>query len=75
MLTPESIDAERKRPRPEEPFYSLTLSAGGVDEITFSLGWGKAAHERIEALGRAIEYDQGAIAKVLAKLKEEEEKK
>ena len=75
MLTPESIDAERKRPRPKEPFYSLTLSADGVNEITFSLGWGKAAYERIESLGRAIEYDHGAIAKVLAKLKEEDEKK
>jgi hypothetical protein len=75
MLKPESIDAERKRPRPKEPFYSLTLSADGVDEITFYLGWGKEAHGRIEALGRAIQYDQGAIAKVLAKLKEGEEKK
>jgi hypothetical protein len=75
MLTAERIDAERKRRRPKEPFYSLTLSADGVDETTFSLGWGKAAHERIESLGRAVEYDHGAIAKVLAKLKEEEEKK
>lgn len=74
-LKPESIDAERKRARPKEPFYSLILSADGVDEITFSLGWGKEAHGRIEALGRAIQYDQGAIAQVLAKLKEEEEKK
>lgn len=75
MLKPERIDAERKRPRSKEPFYSLTLSADGVDETSFHLGWGKAAHERIETLGRAMEYEQGAIAKVLAKLKDEAERK
>jgi hypothetical protein len=74
-LKPEAIRAERERPKPKEPFYTLALSADGVDEITFHLGWGKDAHARIEALGRAIEYDGGVIAKVLAKLKEEEEKK
>ena len=74
-LKPESIDAERKRPRPTEPFYTLTLSAAGVDELTFHLGWAKEAHARIEALGRAMEYDRGPIAKLLAKLKDEEEKK
>jgi hypothetical protein len=74
-LKPESIRAERIRPRPKEPFYFLTLSADGVDELTFSLGWGKEAFARIEALGRAIQYDGGIIAKVLAKLKEGEEKK
>jgi hypothetical protein len=75
MLKSESIDAERKRPQSKEPFYSLTLSADGVDEITFHLGWGKAAHERIETLGGAMAYNQEAIAKVLAKLKDEEERK
>src|SRR5262245_20664874 len=35
-LTPESIEAERKRPRPKQPYYSLALSADGVDELTFS---------------------------------------
>lgn len=71
-LQPESIDAERKRAPSKEPFYSLNVSASGVDEITFSLGWGNTAHGAIEALGRAMEYNQEAIAKVLAKLKEEE---
>ncbi len=75
LLKPESIDAERKRPRPTEPFYSLTLSADGVDEVTFYRGWGKEAHARIEALGRAIQYDHGTIAKVLEGLQEAEEKK
>jgi len=75
MLKPESIDAERKRAQSKEPFYSLTLSANGVDEITFYIGWGKEARGGIEALGRAMQFDQGAIAKVLAKLKDEEERK
>jgi HEAT repeat protein len=42
------------------------IGADGVDEITFHLGWGKEAHTPIEALGRAIQYDNGTIAKVLA---------
>jgi hypothetical protein len=71
LLKPESIAAERKRPRPKEPFYSLTLSADGVDELTFSLGWGKEAYSQIEALDRAMQSNQKAIAKVLAQLKEE----
>jgi hypothetical protein len=69
MLKPETIRAQRKRPRPQEPFYSLTLSADGVDELIYYLGWGKEAYARIEALGRAIQYDRGTIAKVLLKLK------
>ena len=60
-----------KRPKIDEPFYSLALSADGVDELTVPLGWGKEAYGRIEGLGRAIERDSGAIARVLAGLKEE----
>jgi hypothetical protein len=72
VLKPETIDRERKLPRPGEPHYSLILSADGVDELTFVLGWGKEAHARIEALARAIHYGQQALTKVLAGLKEED---
>jgi hypothetical protein len=72
VLTPENIRAERTRPRPKEPYYSLTLSADGVDELSFHLGWGKEAHARIQPIYRAMQSDDQAIARVLAKLNEAE---
>lgn len=38
------------------------------------LGWGEEAHARIEACGRAMQYNQQAIAKGLSKLKSDEER-
>ncbi len=68
LLAPESLRAEQKKPRPRQPYYSLALSAEGVKEVSFSLGWGKEARKRLESLARAIQYDAGTIARVLAKL-------
>ena len=42
-----------------------------MEELTVYRGWGKEAYAQMVALGRAMEYNQEAIAKVLAKLQKE----
>jgi hypothetical protein len=70
VLDPKATRAEQSRSSAKEPFYSLTVSAEGTEDYTRNLGWGKQAYDRLEALAKAIQYDGGTMAKLLARLKE-----
>ncbi len=70
LLDPKATRAEHNRSPAEEPFYSLTISAEGTEKYTRNLGWGKQTYESLEALAKAIQYDGGTMAKLLARLKE-----
>lgn len=70
VLDPKATRAEHNRSPAKEPFYSLTVSAEGTEEYTRNLDWGKQAYDSLEALAKAIQYDGGTMAKLLARLKE-----
>ena len=70
VLDAKANGADSDRSDAEEPYYLLTVSAKGTRESTYNLGWGKQAHDRLETLGRAIQYDGGTMAKLLGRLKE-----
>jgi hypothetical protein len=70
VLSPVSPRAEARRPRATERFYCLTLTAKGCEKYEYNLGWGRETYEFIEALGKAMEYDNGMTTQLLARLKD-----
>jgi hypothetical protein len=51
-----------------EPFYRIAVSASGVDERRFSVGWGMAAYGRLYELAHAVQFDHNQMDYLLLRL-------